>query len=331
MEINLQDQYEKILLLVFGLVALVVSGLLVFKSMGSEVDSNSSGGSGGKAQKEKTAKPQMVSSAIELLNTETVWETPTKKEQSGSGGGKPHPFAASNPILKKGEANFDMQNRDPSLPKLWPPVDNWWWYQYEDLDPTSATCLLDDPDQDGFTNEAEFLNKTDPTDETSKPDWPTAVELVERVELEYEFRVNYINPEVQFSRILPTRRVWFLKPGTKDDTTGDGRFRVTDVIPAGPDSIKQPAQIVIQDNARDDGNPLKVAAIRQTTVRPEYQALLRFNISGDEVTAKKGQPFTFPGLEYELTVTKITEIFVEITYTDDKGRKQKFEAKKTNN
>jgi hypothetical protein len=315
MEINLQEQYEKVLLIVFGLIALVVSGLLVFKSMGGEkVDGGSSAGDDkGKA---RAAKPQLVTNAIQLLKKGSTWETPVRDE-------KPNPFAASNPILSFKGIIFDMM--DPASEPLWAPVDNDWWYKNK-LDPINPDCRDEDPDGDSFTNVNEFLHKTDPNDEASAPDWPTAVEMVERVELEYQFRIFYIGPEVQFSRILPTRRVWFLNPGTTKDTTDDKRFRVTSVISAGPDSFAQPAQIVLQDAFRTEGSPLKVAD-RETVDRPEFQAKLRFNISKEEIVAKKGAPFNFTGLAYELTITKIAENFVEITYTDDKGRKQKLEAR----
>ena len=318
MESNLQEQYEKVLLLVFGLIALVVSGLLIFKSMGAEDDSSDSGGGGDSKEKVQMVKTKAVNKAGQLLSQGSTWILPTKSD-------KPNPFSASNPILFYDGKNFDMQ--DPNSEKLWPPVDNAWWYKYK-LDPTSPTCRDEDPDDDGFTNLAEFENQTDPTNAESKPDWPTAVELVERVENPYEFRVTYLGPEIQFTRIEPGRRTWYLREGTKDVTTADGRFTVQSVIPAGPNSFENPAKVVLKDNFRSEGSPLTVVSgVRQPIVRPWYQATLLFSITESEVTATIGKPFQFEGLDYELTVTKITENFVEIQYKDDNGRNQKFEAK----
>ena len=49
MEINLQKQYEKVLLLIFGLLALGVCGFLLFKSLTSDVKRSGSVVEGSKA------------------------------------------------------------------------------------------------------------------------------------------------------------------------------------------------------------------------------------------------------------------------------------------
>lgn len=315
MEINLQKQYERVLLLVFGLVALVVCGLLLFKSLTSSLE-----GIGNPKQRSEIdpAPLTAIENASTLLAEGAVWEQPRKGE-------KPVPFAVSTPILRKGEEVYDMQDREQS--PLWPPVDNWWWYEHK-IDPLSPLCLENDEDGDGFTNVAEFRNQTNPTDDQDTPNWTKAVHLTERVELPYTFKLTYIDPEVQFTRgAEPGRRVWFLRAGTKEDTTGDERFKVVRVLPAGADPFNDPAKVELIDNFRDDGNPLLLGAGRDEHVRPEFQAKLVFDITNEEMQVKEGQTFQFPGLDRELTLVNLTEEDAEISYVDDNGGRKTFRAK----
>lgn len=315
MEINLQKQYEKVLLLVFGLIALGVCGFLLFKALTSDVSSSASVAEGSEID---TAPIEEIENASKLLADGATWEQPTKVE-------KPVYFAVSTPILKRGDEVFDMQDREVS--PLWPPVDNWWWYEYK-IDPTNSLCLEGDEDGDGFTNLAEFRNGTSPIDDQDTPDWQTAIHLAERVEIPYTFKLTYIDPEVQFTRgDPPGRRVWFLIPGKKDDTTGDGRFKILRVVPAGANPFEDPAKIELQDNFRDDGSPLLLAAGREEHVRPEYQARLVFGITNEELVVKEGQTFQFPGLDHELTLVDITAEEAEISYTDENGSTKTFRAK----
>ena len=315
MENNLQKQYEKILLLVFGLVALVVCGLLLFKSMTSDVKAS---GTVVEGSKSTPAPITEIENASKLLSDGANWAQPTKSE-------KPVFLAVSTPILRKGEEVYDMQDREQT--PLWAPVDNWWWYEHK-IDPTLASSLDDDEDGDGFSNLAEFRNGTSPKDDQETPDWQTAISLVERVELPYSFKLTHIDPEVQFTRgDPPGRRVWFLIPGTKDDTTGDGRFKITRVVPPGADPFQDPAKIELVDNFRDDGNPLLLTALRDPHVRAEYQAKLIFEISNEELQVKEGETFQFPGLNHELTLINLTAEDAEIAFADENGVKKTFRAK----
>ncbi|MGK0188725.1 MAG: hypothetical protein ACI9R3_004538 [Verrucomicrobiales bacterium] len=315
MEINLQKQYEKILLLVFGLIALVVCGFLLFKALTANSASSTGGSQGSEIA---TAPIDEIQNASKLLAEGATWEQPRKAE-------KPVFFSVSTPILKRGEETFDMQDREQS--PLWPPVDNWWWYEHK-IDPTNSLCLEGDEDGDGFTNVAEFIHQTDPNNENDTPDWQTAILLVERVEIPYTFKLTYIGPEVQFTRgDPPGRRVWFLIPGKKEDTTGDGRFKISRVIPAGANPFADPAKVELIDNFRDDGSPILLPAGRDEHVRPEYQAKLAFGITNEELQVKEGQTFQFPGLDHELTLEDITAEEAEISYTGENGSKKTFRAK----
>ena len=105
MEINLQKQYEKVLLLIFGLVALGVGGFLLFKSLTSDVKRSVGGVEGSKTV---SAPITEIENASKLLAEGATWEQPRKAE-------KPVFFAVSTPILRKGEEVYDMQDREKEI------------------------------------------------------------------------------------------------------------------------------------------------------------------------------------------------------------------------
>ena len=319
MEVNLQQQYERVLLLVFGLIAVAACGFLVFKSVTAEDDSAKSFAEGDKIDEAGVSK---VDKAIKLIEDGSTWEDVTRES-------KPVSLMVSTPLLKKGDKVFDMQDRE--TPPLHPPVDNWWWYEHK-IDPTDDTCLESDEDGDGFTNVAEFENGTDPNDPESKPDWPTAVYLAERIEQPYSFKLTYIGPEIQFTRVEPGRRVWFLKAGTKEDTTKDddeellkNRFKLVGVTPPGDDPFTEPAKVELIDNWRDDGNPLTLETRRDPHVRPSYKASIGFSITGETVEVIEGGTIEFTGLPV-LTLEDLTAEEATLSYEED-GKKQTFRAK----
>jgi hypothetical protein len=318
MRIDLRTDYEKVLLLISGTIAIVVSSLLIFNSTDvdagdTSVETERKAREGGVAE---VVSPERVAKEGERLKLGDQWITPSK-------GGVPHRLAVSNLVLNVDGEYYDL-SYDKEKP-LWPPVPNAWWAD-KGLDITNPNCREEDSDGDGWDNLTEFLQATDPNDADSAPNWMVGVELIERLAVPYVFKVIYIGPEIQFMKIQPNKRVWFLTPGSRKATTGDGRFTVVKVVPAGANWIANPGKIIFRDNF-DTAGSLTEVVTRAVSTRPEFQVVLGFAISGEEVTARLGEPFQFPGLAYELTLTKITKNRAELAYTDERGKKQRFEAK----
>ena len=152
-----------------------------------------------------------------------------------------------------------------------------------------------------------------------QPVWVASIKFVERLEVDYRFALIFIGPEIQFSRRTPPVKNWFLNLKT---TTGDGRFTLIKVIPPGEDPVAAPGQVVLIDNFRVDGNPLKLRC-GPVVVRPEYQARIRNKATGKEVSVRLNEQFRLPGVEEDLTVSGISEDSVEISFPEKDGKERR--------
>ena len=153
--------------------------------------------------------------------------------------------------------------------------------------------------------------------------WTNDIEMASRIEEPCQFRLTVINPEVQFVQTAPVRRVWFLVPGKKNDTTSSGRFTLKQITSAG--------SVVVHDNFRPDGNPLIVRPGGPLTSRPEFKARLKFNTTGEIVIARVGSTISFSGLPYQLRVVRVEEQGTVLSFVNRFGRPQSFRARPVKN
>ena len=90
-------------------------------------------------------------------------------------------------IQREGNKPVDLGNSSES--NVHDPIPNSWWLKHN-LDPGFADSPKRDADGDGFTNEEEFLAKTDPTDFNSYGELVTKIEIVKLVNERYRLEFS---------------------------------------------------------------------------------------------------------------------------------------------
>ena len=312
---DLKESYDRVLLVVFGLIAIVVGALLTKGALALPDKF---------ARQDKTKAPDFGESglaqaeaAAEHIKNDFTWA-------SAAMPGVPQKalrLTASVPVWVKDGKEYDLL--DPNTPALRPPLEN--IYIHEHNLPAGRSDLVDlDTDGDGFTNEREFLDgKTDPTDKSDHPEFSNKLRLAEVKKDEYilELRTSGgatgehgIRETTNLFQGEPIRRrthyvkqndaAFGLHPGHED------RYKVTGFQPlqkAGniPGVMVDAHQLTIED-LRNPGNPFTIVQ-REPKIFPTYYAALYYGLPGVEKNLdgfyKVGDTFELPnqaGVKYEV-------------------------------
>lgn len=214
----LKLHWEKVVLAVVGLVALIVGGLRILDAL-SFAD---------KFQlvdiPEKVGIPEFetdtLTKAQSLLVKKFQWANPVRGAAP-----KSIPLFQSIPIVEYQGQLIDMS--DPNAAKLRPPVDNVWLIE-NNLDFLKSDVLEQDTDGDGYSNIDEWTDKTSPRDPAKHPPYWKKLYFEERKQKTYliQFSTKLDDTKFQFSRLpsaaWPQRETMFLAMG---ETSKDGQFR----------------------------------------------------------------------------------------------------------
>lgn len=254
------------------------------------------------------------------------WKTPVIGEPP-----KSVPLFVSIPIVESGGVLIDMS--DPNARKLREPVSNAWLLE-NNLDFLNAGVLSQDPDGDGFTNLAEWNEKTDPTDASSHPPYAGKLVMHSRQQTDYILRFS-ARPDSERFQIMkvpsakhPERGNFYLRIG---ETTGDGMFRVD-----GFEEKKARNKFGIEEDTSvvkgtylPDGKTYELIRNRDTII-PTYYGELEFLLEpGERFYVKEGDTFNIvkdPETKYRLT--KVNEDSAVITYQTGTEPEQTLEIKK---
>lgn len=301
------NAWDKILLIVIGVIVIGVSGLFLTKAMGfgerfglADVTPND------EIPETDLERARLAKNFVE---TESVWANSKMGE-------KPVPLFVSVPIVESDGRLIDML--DPNSPKLREPVTNAWLLA-NNLDYLNASVLQQDPDDDGFTNIAEWEAKTDPIDSASHPPYAEKLVMHSRQQEEYklEFSARPDEKRFQIKRIptakWPQRDTYLLEVG---DTSEDGQFRV--------DGFEEDA--AQRNGIRVDASVVKITYLPKQTqhelvknvveLMPTYYAELEFLLEpGKKFFVKEGDAFNLvldPETKYR--VTEVEEDSTTITY-----------------
>ncbi len=208
--------YEKVILIMAALLALGAVGYMVWDSQ--SLPDNL-------AIRQVTSKSNLnppptavVDSILKRLMEKVSWVSPVIN-------GKPVPLNKSIRLLQKGDQLFDRQVAEPALR---PPMTNEFLVSNSIPNIESPNVGELDADNDGFTNEEEFLGKTNPRDDKSHPPVTQKLFLKSRITHDYKIKLNSSSPPYQVQRIAPEpKSSKFVSPGDEFgfDKTGPARFK----------------------------------------------------------------------------------------------------------
>jgi hypothetical protein len=340
----IKKNYDKLLLALFGLFALVVGALQL---MGGSEDETANKKITEKSElgPDKSEETKKALADLSANVGKAVW-SPLKTSEHRTA----HLFTAS-PVVQKAGIDQPVALLDDAAPEMREGVPNWWLYE-NGLKLERDDILSFDTDGDKFSNKEEWEGKSNPRDPDSRPAFWAKLRLIEILEDKYEIRNRGIEgtpdkPEIQLSRLQP------LGPNGKvfgklDYHVGDvafdddKRFKIVkvedrEIVDAtGQKSIVK--HVVLTDSKNPAGAALAIP-VRQTLNLPTFRAKVKGLLSEKESIAKEGEDLTlpdFPGIKVQ--VKKInppdpkdpkSEGSIEIEYTEPGKPKGKAQLKLT--
>ncbi|HEX2746583.1 MAG TPA: Amuc_1099 family pilus-like system protein [Verrucomicrobiales bacterium] len=228
----IKAKYDRLLLGVFGVIALLLGGFLLMKVMkfGSQFPKNvgpptlrSDFGKGDQEARES------INNAKTHLAEAVVVKPPVTA-------GIPVSLFTSAPVIKTIQQKV-IAILDPKSEQVRPPIDNRWLYE-NDLRMEQKNIAEVDSDGDGYTNTEEFLAKTNPKDKNSNPGLATKLEYKECVKDPMTIRFNtwIADDDITFRRTEPAAMAFntaHIRVGDSfpAERGGTDRFKVLKIIP----------------------------------------------------------------------------------------------------
>lgn len=313
----LKSNWEKAILIVVGVVALAVSTIFILKSQAFPKEFEVEGISpNNEIPQADTGK---VEGARKFLDNEVKWVLPIKGQKAP----KPLPLFVSIPIVEIGGELVDMN--DPDAKPVRPPATNKWLLDNR-LDYLDAGVMQQDIDGDEFSNEEEWLAKSDPRDPASHPPYTDKLHLLSRKQQSYTllFQTMPDSQRFQIRRIptsaWPQQENFMMRAG---ETSSDNQFRVESVEKKeGLNNLNiKVDQSELTITYLPDGETYKLTRGLEETI-PTYYAEFEFELGGgSKFFVRKGDPFVLPvdpDTKYKLI--DIQEQEAEISYELEPGK-----------
>lgn len=306
-----KGSYEKKLLVLMALLALATSGFLIWKSKGLPDTL---------VQKRVTANDELgeipiakAEEATQRLGAVFNWAAPIRNE-------KPVPLNKSILMVVKGGQLFDLAVANPVLR---PPMTNEFLVSNNLPDILYANVGELDADDDGFTNEEEFVAKTNPRDPNSRPPLTDKLFLKERITNDYILLLRTSTMPVQVQRMAPAPNRSVFVEIDKDFGFDPGVVRFKGlaferkVVPDASTGEKDVSELKILDNATQK----ELILVRgQPNNLAEYEAKFEYRLKNrTEFTVKKGERFQLPGTGDTYMVLDIAETEVTISKIETDG------------
>jgi hypothetical protein len=306
-----KGNFEKKLVVAMALLAIIVAGLLIWQSNGLPDTL---------VLKQVTPKNELgeipvakAEEAITRLSTVFDWKAPFLA-------GKSVPLNKSILLVVKDDQLFDLFVPNPALRV---PMTNEFLVSNDLPDILHANVGELDPDEDGFTNEEEFMAKTNPKDAASKPTATNKLYLKERITNDYIVHLKSSTMPVQVQRIAPEpKKSVFVTPGKEFGfDAGAVRFKAMTfekkVVPDPKTGEKDVSELKVLDTATNK----EVVLIRgQDLNLAEYEAKFEYLLDGvKEFTVKKGERFQLPGTGDTYLVLDVLETEASIAKLDASG------------
>lgn len=305
---SLKRNYDRVLLAVAALVALVFGGMMAMKALGLSKQFN-------RAEAPERAVlgdsgEEAVATASNHLDNRVNWLSPPMPGVPQ----KPLPLLVSVPVYVQNGAEIDLL--DPASPKIRPPIDN--AYIFDHRLPGGRSDLLElDFDDDGFNTLEEWSDgKTDPRDKESHPPFTSKLKLADvktdRYTLSYRTGSDpagdfSIREETELFPTIPPRPVPRKKSHFKtmnkpfgDHPGHEDRYQITGfqhkMVPGGAGGAPQPAHIITISDAK--GAPFTID-FKDSYILPTHYAVFHYALPGfNQPLAgafKVGDVFELPG------------------------------------
>ncbi len=321
---DLKKNYDKALLVAGGILAIAGSGLLM---------TNAASFKSQFTVEEKPTKNELsplniglADAAVKQLETgPAAWQRPKLGQH------KTVSLFASTPFLLQKDKPEPVDLLADSSTPVRAPVENWWFFT-NDLDITSVDILKQDPDRDGFTNEDEFREQTNPNTSVSKPTWISKLYYTERVADPLTLRLTTFDATGGVCGLRVTggsdgknQKGYFKKVGEKfadPRTPAVERFKILEVkqemVKTKFGDNLTPVAIV-EDLIDKDENKLRLVQ-GQDTERPSYSARMFYALDNDNGARKKGEEWALRNpAGQSITLKDILPDHVVVEYYDPKN------------
>lgn len=295
-----KNNFEKVLLLIMAIVAIGVSGYLIYLSTGL---------SDRLAPKAVTARKEMdpvpiaaVQRSTGLLKQVFNWSSPVKNN-------KPVPLNKSVLLIMKEGQLYDLFIEQPQFR---PPMTNSFLVKNGIKHVLSPNVGDLDQDGDAFSNIEEFHRNTNPADPKNHPPFTDHLYLKQRLADDYIIKLNSSIDPYQVLRLKPTRESVLIAPplpkpfGYRDTLTRQVNERfVAEKFEKKEVDGKDVSELTVLDRATNQ---------RLVLVRGEEKNLAdyyaEFEFRHREVTpikVKKGDNFRIPGVASTYKLIDIEE------------------------
>lgn len=319
----IKTKYDRVLLGLCALIAIVIGILLILKLMSFKDQFAAPPKAAKEAADFGTDKAADTIKAAEALKV-TVERKPLKLP-----GGRVADLFVSTPVVKSADGQV-IALLDENAQQLRPPIANAWLYEHE-LDLTRDDIAELDVDGDGYSNLEEFEGKSNPRNRTDVPPFYTKLRYKECVKepLSLRFAI-YNNGEIQLSRTEPKpARSAFLREGAV--FTVEPRFKVTKVemreVKTSGVTDQKPF-LILEDTEAKGAQPIEIA-LGQTVERPKLSAKIVDELSGKEFILREGQEFELPKMPgNKILVSKVTEEEATLSFImPGKSERQEYQLK----
>jgi hypothetical protein len=294
----IKAKYDRLMLGVFGLIALVLGGIFAMDALSFKKTNFPP-----RPDVEDKKNFGTTDAAEATLKTATDALAANSEIVEPSFNGRPVELFVSTPLLKKAGSTEAIAILDPSAAAVRPPIENVWLYN-NNLDLTRSDIATTDTDGDGFTNEEEFAGKSNPRDDKSTPPAYTKVKFVEKVTDPMTLLLSLAMDETEANirRTEPAEKAWkkTLKVGEQFAAEADNtekRFKFASL------TKKDEKDVAIVEDLLNNNSKIELVQ-GQPVQLPSYRAKLISSLSkNDEKTVSLNEEFTFeaaPEQHYKL-------------------------------
>ena len=312
----IKAKYDRVLLGLFALIALLVGGLLLMKTLGWKSQFPKAQAAAAERNDFGTDNAgHKIADALARLKEPATIKVPVFN-------GVPISLFTSAPVMKKvGEPDPIQVYRDDKL--IRPPVSNKWLYD-NGLELRRVDIIDVDTDGDHFTNREEFEAKpqTNPRDAKSRPPVYAKIQYKECVKTPLSVKFNtFVNDKELTFRLTGAtpETAWNTKLGelvaggefAAEKNGTEKRFKL-DKVDASAGEGKEIAELTDLKS----GEHFKVK-IKETADRPALSAKLSCALGKEEEkVVTKGEEFSFEvDADQKYTVKNITETEVTLEFT----------------